>query len=341
MVNSWNSLISSSSILQRLQKRYKLATFVFVAILAIIIAFLLHVNQDVIGGHYVLFAQWGDGNQDAVSIFMLPLTFTAIIFLVFYLNYIKKAVKNSFNLTQPMLSLTEEGSKEIIKKRLTLIFSSKSNIFALAITAAITCFETMLSITSGLVYINWSLWLYFTTMHFISFFLAARCAWIVLTTTYSIYTLSKIDFQADILKLSNWLRSDKLGGIRPLSDLSLRLLVFFIVGVILFSPAPIIYNFTLYAFYLFAVLIAGTIIFLSIQLMLHTRITREKKCLSDLAEKNLLGKDQLDYIIKIDDIKEWPVDFKVTVGLFVSNILWPLIIFYLTVLLTETFKLPA
>ncbi len=313
-------------------------SFVLVMILVLILLYFSSTGSLRIVGYYVVYVMSENGVWGATQIFMLPLVYVSIIFLIFSINHLRKNIEDSFGLVRHSLSLTETESQTFVKKQLKHILSHKASIFAFITALAIIWLELIPIIQVRLVYINWPVLTYFLLVYFIIAFFAARVVWLFLASSFAIFSFSKTRFQVDLEKISNWLRSDIIGGIRPLSDLSLRLIEFYVIGVAIFASAPIIYGFYLYALYLFVVLIVGTFTFFVLQFLLHKTIKREKKRLLDLAEKTFSGKAQVVYTAAIEQIKEWPVDLNIVLGLFISSILWPLVAWYLSLLLQELFK---
>jgi hypothetical protein len=310
----------------------------FTAVLILILGYLVLFHPPVIVNNYIIYVRWGDGYRLSTHIYMLPAVYTSILFLATSIGYLRRNVGETLNHVQGFLSLSRTPSKDFVEEESKLVLSPKANVFASIAVACLFLTELAPHYLSGAVplYVNGPMLAYFLTVYSTIVFLVAHFIWLFFTSAYTIYRFSRMSFSKDLDKLGNWIRSDRLGGIRPLSNLSLRLLIVYVIGVLIFSPSPMVYLFYLYALDLFGIFALGTSTFFVLQFLLHSTIRREKKQLLDLAEQRLQNRTRIEYIFKIEQIQEWPIDIRVVLGLLFSSMVWPLVVWYLSKLL-ETF----
>jgi len=343
----WNILIHTKnkvnlllSLYRRILIHYKESTIILVISLIVILEYLVFFYPPIIDFNRIIYIIWIDKVYSGQHIFIVPAVYISILFLAFSIQHLRSYVKESFINVRDTLEKNE--SNNLVESLLNKVLSYKSKVFAFFSTALLWSIELRLHLFNKVevLYINKPILVYFVLLLSILGYFAARFVWLLFTSIYAIYKFSRIPFEKDINKISNWIRSDKLGGIKSLSNLSLRFILIYIIGVLIFSPAPMWYGYYLYVFSFFGILVVGTSLFFITQFFLYLTIKREKSKLMDIIEEKYSGKDRDVYISIIEQIKSWPVDIKIISGLFFSTIMWPFIIWYLSKLLADFIKYP-
>lgn len=308
---------------------WKQASIVFVLSLILVFGGLALSYPPLIIHSFMVYVVWHEGLYAATSMYMLPSVYIAIFFLISSVVHLRRKTEDVFRKIPNMISIPRKQSDEFAEHALSITNSRVSYLFSVIFVAFLWALE-LGGLRIEAVYINKPMLAYFLGVYSTIIFIAGLFIWMYFTATYEIYKSCRLPFRTDLTSISNWIRRDRIGGIRSLSDLSLRFVVLFVFGVLLFSPAPLLYGFYLYAFYVFAILVLGIGTFFLVQFTLHRTIVREKKQILNKAEKELADDRQIEYVHYLEHVSEWCIDPKIVLTLSFSTMLWPIILWYLS-----------
>ena len=148
----------------------------------------------------------------------------------------------------------------------------------------------------------------------------------------------------DIMDPRPWTNDENIGGFKQLSDLSLNIFKIVPIGVLLFSPAVILYYSRLYAAYFFTAILIGLYLFTYSQQIVHKGILRNKEKFHDLAKNKLESREisQLEYLNLlrlVDSIEDRPINISALWGIFISSIALPVLYWYILMVLREILQI--
>ena len=315
--------------------------FVFSILLVIVLHFTYVILADLyppeIIGNYIIYIEWAEG-YGTTHRYMLIDIYCSLIFLLLSLAYLRVQVLKTIS----ALELSIEEPDNLSTK---LIFSRRSYLLAFVFGVLFLFgFELFLPWALGaplkIVSINIPISTYFLSVYFLIAFLVGRGVWVVLASIYLIKQATKQDFKMDVRDPWPWIYDENIGGFKQLSDLSLIIFKIAIVGILLFSPAVILYYFGAYAVYFFVAIIIGLSLLILSQQIIHKGILQNKEKFRELAKNKLETgetnrEDYLHLLQHVASIKDRPINLSALWGILISSILFPILYWYVLMVLRE------
>jgi len=230
-----------------------------------------------------------------------------------------------------------------------LVFSRRSYLLAFFFGVLFVFgFELFLDWALGsplkVVSINIPISTFFFSLYFLIAFLIGKGVWIIWTSISLIKQVAKEDFKMDVMDPRPWTNDENIGGFKQLSDLSLKIFLVVPIGILLFSPAIILYYSRLYAAYFFMTILIVLYLLIRSQQIIHKGILANKERFYNLAKNSKENKQisQLEYLHLlrlIDSIKDRPINLSALWGIFISSIVLPILYWYILLVLREILQI--
>jgi len=311
--------------------RDSISTIFFVILIAnLIFIVIIRYSPPLIENEKIIEIKSSNNNFSSQQIFMIPFIHISLVYLTYSYKYIKntscRMINNIFTHIE-LLDILKDEKKETYK---SLLNSKTSTYFSLLFIIIVFSIELLGKYSNGqIIYIDWIYTSYSYSLYSLLIYLIGKCIWIFCTTYYIISKILEMAFIKTFNNLNEWIRNDLLGGIKLLSNVSVKLIKLYIFGVFLFIPAPFLYPYTYYIYYSTSIILFGSIIFLHLQYRLHRKIGKEKIKYFNIIDSNFTNDTRILSIFVINNIPEWAVEFDIIIGLFLSNFLLPFINQYL------------
>lgn len=338
-------------IFARIYRYFKNHPVVFSFVFAILLVIVLHFTYVILAdlyppemiGNYIICIEWANG-YGVTHRYMLIAIYGSLIFLFSSLAHLRVQVLKTLS----ALELSIEEPENLNTK---LVFSRWSYLLALVLGFLFVFgFELFLLWAMGysleIVSINIPISTYLFSMYFLIAFLVGKGVWLILTSIYFINQAARQDFKMDVSDPWPWTYDENIGGFKRLSDLSSRIFEVVPVGILLFSPAVVLYYSRLYAAYFFVTILVGLFLFIRSQQIIHKGILKSKERFRDLSRNKLESGEisrleYLDLLGLINSIKDRPVNLSVLWGIFISSIVLPVLYWYILMVLQEILQIVA
>ena len=289
-------------------------------------------------GEYIVFAEYRGNLYSITHRYMLPVVYSSMVFLIPSLSHLNRKMVRTFEEIKELIREPERVSNKSLK----FAFSHYRHLFA-SVVAFLLLFGPFIItwiflIPFEVVYITLPTAVTIWLIYFLVAFFSALGIWFVLASVYFIRQVASQQFRIDIKDPSSWINDDEIGGFKRLSDFSLQVFGLLVLGVLFFSPAALIYYATWYVIYIFTLLPIGFLFLLITQRMLHKSIKRHKKSFIELARmkrdtKEVTSRDYVSTLLAIKAIKDRPVDLNILWGFFISSVVLPALLWYVSTVL--------
>jgi len=289
---------------------------------------------------YTIYMAFSGDHYLATHRYMFPTIYASLIFLVSSLAYLQRRIIKIFeevkHSTEDPRGLSNKSVK-IACSRYRYLFAFVVGLLLLWGPSIVTC----LTLNSfDILYIAFPVAAIIMFVYFLIAFLSSIGLWLILASIYFINQVAKQQFKFDINDPDQWLDDDKIGGFKQLSDFSLRIFELLVLGILIFSPAALLYHTLSNVIYFFAI-IPISLFFLAInQWMLSKAIRRHKKSFFGLVKRKLDTKQitltqYLATLLAIKSIKEKPINLSILWGIFISSIALPILFWYVSILFRD------
>ena len=289
-------------------------------------------------GEYIVFAEYRGNLYSVTHRYMLPVVYSSMVFIIPSLSYLNRKMVRTFEEIKELIREPERVSNKSLK-----FASSHYRYLIASVVAFLLLFGPFVVtwiffIPFELVYITLPTTVIVWLVYLLVAFFSALGIWLVLASVYFIRQVASQQFRIDIEDPSSWIDDDEIGGFKRLSDFSLQVFGLLVLGLLLFSPAALLYYATWYVIYIFTLLPIGFLFLLITQRMLHKSIRRHKKRFIELARmkrntREITSRDYVSTLLAIKAIKDRPVDLNILWGIFISSFVLPALLWYVFTLL--------
>lgn len=292
-------------------------------------------------GNYIIYIEYADGYGTTHQCMLIDI-YISLIFLLWASAYLGVQVKKTFAILKSSIEKPESLNTELVSSKHSYLLALGFGVFfafGFELLAS-WALEGSLEIVS----INIPIVTYFFFMYFSIAFLVGKGVWTVLTSIYLIKKAAKQNFKMNVKDPWPWINDENIGGFKQLSVLSLNIFKIIPIGVLLFSPAVILYYSRLYAVYFFTAILVGLFLFIYSQQVVHKEILTNKEKFHDLARNKLENREisqleYLDLLRLIDSIEDRPINISALWGVFISSIALPVLYWFILMVLREILQI--